>query len=76
MIIDYGGAPMKEGSTTMSVAAVDDTRTEVTWTHRFIPKYGPVGWLMAKLLMKSKIEETFEASLEDLDSYVTEKQSS
>lgn len=73
-IIDYGGAPMEEGFTIKSVEAVDDTRTEVTWTHRFTPKYGPLGWLMAKLLIKSKIEETFEDSLEDLDSYVTDEQ--
>lgn len=73
-IVDLGGLPMKESYTTMSVEAVDDARTEVTWTSRFTPKYGPLGWLMAKLLMKSKIREQFADSLEGLDEYVTEEQ--
>ena len=74
-IIDPGDLPLKESYTTMSVEAVDDTRTKVTWTNRFTPRFGPLGWLMVKLMMTSKVKKNLASGLDGLDRYVTEGQS-
>jgi len=39
-------------------------------TTNFTPKFGPIGWVMAKVMMKSRFRKTFEEVLAGLDSYV------
>lgn len=68
--LDVGEFPLKTNVVQIDVEPIGDSRTAVTMTADFIPKYGPIGWLMAKLVMKSKFEETFNEVLEGLESYV------
>lgn len=53
---------------------MDKTRTVVTMTSTFTPKYGPVGWIMAKVMMQSKVRKTFEEVLDGLDAYIHTQQ--
>jgi hypothetical protein len=39
-------------------------------TATFTPKFGPLGWLLAKAMMESKFRETFENVLDGLESHV------
>lgn len=67
-------ALVKEFVTEWSVAGVDDSRSTVTLEGRYMPKYGPVGWVMAKVVMNSMIEGLYEEALEGLAEYVEGRQ--
>lgn len=69
-LIDMGKIPLKESIVNLSVTALDDARSEVTMAARFTPKYGPIGWVMAKAMMNSKLEASFGETLGGLASYV------
>lgn len=71
---EMGDFPLKENIVNISVAELGDSRTEVTMAAQFTPKFGPLGWVMAKVMMKSKFEETFEETLDGLASYVETEQ--
>lgn len=68
--VDMGSFPLKENIVEVAVREIDSNRSEVTMTSRFTPKFGPIGWLMAKVMMKSKLEESFGESLAGLEEYV------
>jgi carbon monoxide dehydrogenase subunit G len=68
------GAFVKEFVTVWSVAELDDSRSTVTLKGRYTPKYGPVGWMMAKVVMNSMIEKLYEEALDGLAEYVEEEQ--
>ena len=74
--IDVGDFPLEKNVVKIGVESIDETRTAVTMTSNFTPKFGPVGWIMAKVMMKSKFRETFEEVLYGLDSYVHSGQKS
>lgn len=56
--------------TVWAVESLEDTRSEVTLTGRYTPKFGPVGWLMAKFMMNSKLTEIYHEALQSLDDYI------
>jgi uncharacterized protein YndB with AHSA1/START domain len=68
--IDVGDFPLKTNVVEIGLESIDGARTAVTMTSNFTPKYGPIGWILAKVMMKSKFRETFEEVLDGLDSYV------
>lgn len=68
--VDVGDFPLRENVVEISLESIDRTRTAVTMTSQFTPKYGPLGWVMAKTMMRSKFRETFDSVLDGLDSYV------
>lgn len=68
--VDLGPFPMNECSSEVSIRELDDSRTEVTFAGSYTPKYGPIGWLMAKLMMNSKMEEGYEEAVDGLAKYV------
>jgi len=67
---DMGDFPLKENVVDLSVSDLDDSRSAVTMRARFTPKYGPLGWVMAKVMMRSKLAESFEETLDGLADYV------
>ena len=67
---DMGEFPLKENIVRISVTELDTSRTNVTMAARFTPKFGPLGWLMAKVMMKSRFEENFEGMLAGLEAHV------
>ena len=51
-IVDPGPYPLREAYADVSAQDVGQGRTRVTFETNFQPKFGPVGWLMAQLMMK------------------------
>ena len=68
--VDIGGMPLRRNVVDLAVEELEEGRTVVTMTATFTPKYGPLGWLMAKAMMGSRFRETFEAVLDGLESHV------
>lgn len=68
--IDVGDMPLKQNIVEITVESLDENRTAVTMTATFTPKFGPLGWLLAKATMESKFRETFENVLDGLESHV------
>lgn len=68
--VDMGDFPLEENVVEIGVESIDESRTAVTMTTNFTPKFGPIGWVMAKVTMKSRFRKTFEEVLAGLDSYV------
>jgi carbon monoxide dehydrogenase subunit G len=67
---DLGSLPMAANTVEFDLLAVDAERTEVTVSSRFTPKYGPLGWLMATLVMERRLRETFDDTLAGLDDHL------
>lgn len=70
--VDLGDVPLKRNVVEVAVEPTAESEATVEMTTTFAPKYGPLGWLLAKLVMASKFEETFEDVLRGLESYVVE----
>lgn len=68
--VDVGDMPLKQNQVTISVEEHSESETTVTMTATFKPKFGPLGYLMAKVMMESKFRETFEEVLEGLESHI------
>lgn len=68
--VDVGSFPVQEMHASIRVHVVDAATTEVEMVSRFVPKYGPLGWMMAKLLMESRIEQTLAGVLGGLEAHV------
>ena len=68
--VDMGDFPLEENVVEIGLESIDESRTAVTMTTNFTPKFGPIGWVMAKVMMKSRFRKTFEEVLAGLDSYV------
>ena len=67
---DTGTIPLRENVTRMDLEPIDENSTEVTMTMSYVPKYGPVGWLMDKLMMKSQLRDLLEDILAGLDTHM------
>ncbi|WP_136591568.1 SRPBCC family protein [Salinigranum halophilum] len=68
--VDVGNMPLKQNRVKITVEEHDESETMVTMTATFKPKFGPVGYLMAKAMMESRFRETFEEVLDGLESHV------
>lgn len=69
-VFDLGSFPMKEMVNSLDLAPIDENSTEVSLSMSFVPKYGPVGWLMATVIMKSQLHDQAEDILEGLDTHL------
>ena len=62
--------PLKEANTRVSIKPVDAHSCEVSVILSFIPKFGPLGWLMGKLLMKPMLTKALKGLTKGLDDHV------
>jgi carbon monoxide dehydrogenase subunit G len=67
---DVGSLPLASNTVDVSLHPVDADRTEVTMSSRFAAKYGPLGWLLATVVMKRRFRETFDDTLAGLDEHL------
>jgi uncharacterized protein YndB with AHSA1/START domain len=67
--IDVGSMPLKQNRVQISVEERSDSAV-VTMAATFEPKYGFFGTIMAKLMMESRFQKTFEEVLDGLEAYV------
>lgn len=69
-VYDTGPVPLREMIARFDLDPIDEDSTEVTMTMSFVPKYGPAGWVMAKLLINSQIHDMAEDILAGLDTHL------
>ena len=67
---DVGSYPLRSNTVEISVRALDEHHSEVTFTSRFAPKYGPLGWLLGRVVMERQFEKRFDAVLEGLATHL------
>jgi len=67
--IDVGSMPLKQNRVQISVEERGESAV-VTMAATFEPKYGFLGTIMAKLMMESRFQKTFEEILDGLEAYV------
>lgn len=68
--LKVGEFPMKEVQIGFGLEAIDDQSTEVTMTEYFVPKWGPIGWVLAKTILPRKNAEMREVTLKGLEKHI------
>ena len=63
--------PLKQATSHFKVAPLRNGNSELTITLDFQPKFGPVGWLMAKLLIRPTLTKALHGLTKGLDDYMT-----
>ena len=58
--------PFKQFFAVMKVVSVDDKRSEISMAMEFTPKFGPLGWLMANVLLKPMMKKVLKRILKGL----------
>ena len=69
-VFDLGSFPLKKMVGRLDLEPIDEDSTDVKMTMSFVPKYGPVGWLMAELMMKRQFRDLVEDILAGLDTHL------
>ena len=68
-IIDMGKFPLKVAVGTIGVSPAGQDRSTVRFDFRFQPKFGPVGWLMGKTMMRSQFRKILGNVLAGLETH-------
>ena len=68
-ITDAGSFPLKKASARLEVQPADGDRTEMSFTMHFTPKFGPLGWLMGKTVMKAQFGSILTTVIEGLETH-------
>lgn len=63
--------PLKSADAVVGLLPTANGGTQVTTTMTFVAKFGPLGWLMDKLMMKRAMAGSLNGLLAALDHYVT-----
>lgn len=58
--------PLKEAAATLSVKDTGAGTCEATFVMEFIPKFGPLGWVMGQVLMRPMMRKVFSQVLAGL----------
>jgi hypothetical protein len=69
-IIDAGAFPLNEAIATLSVKPISNNESNVSFDMNFKPKFGPMGWLMAKLMMEGQFKKTLSSVLQGLEDHI------
>lgn len=69
-VMDAGPFPLKEAVAIFDLEPIDENSTTVTMTMSFVPKFGPLGWLLAKLMMKNKLNAMCGDILAGLNTHI------
>lgn len=69
-IFEPGSFPLKRGIAKITVTPVNDTLSNVNFTMTFEPRFGPLGWVMAHLMMKPKFKSILGNVISGLDAHI------
>lgn len=69
-IIDTGSFPIKTADVTFITKPLESDRTLVTMAMDFVPKFGPLGWLMGKTVMKTQFTKVLSSVLAGLERHL------
>jgi carbon monoxide dehydrogenase subunit G len=73
-ITDFGKLPMKHASGDFELEAVGQDATKVSIDFAFQPKFGPIGWLMAQLIMKPQLKKGLSTVITGLEEHLNSEQ--
>ncbi len=68
-ITDLGKFPLKAAGGTFGVRPAGKGRSTVRFDFRFQPKFGPIGWLMGKTVMRSQFRRIVADMLAGLETH-------
>ena len=68
-ITDLGKFPLKAAVGTFGVQPAGNGRSTVRFDFRFQPKFGPIGWLMGKTVMRSQFRRIVADMLAGLETH-------
>ena len=68
-ITDPGKFPLKKGVARLTVEPLTESRSRVHFEMSFEPKYGPLGWLMGKTVMRAQFGRILKDVLAGLESH-------
>jgi ribosome-associated toxin RatA of RatAB toxin-antitoxin module len=63
--------PLKQATSHFKVTPLSNGNTELTITLEFEPKFGPLGWLMAKLMMRRMLTKALRGLTNGLDDHMS-----
>ncbi len=66
---EMAAMPLKAASSEVRITLMGQ-RSKVTWTFDYTVKYGPLGWLLGKTLMKMMMGKIIDANLKGLSDKV------
>ncbi len=69
-VLEAGKFPLKAARAELEAVPTDQGVTRTSMTMHFQPKFGPMGWLMAKVLMKKRFERVLTGMLKGLEEHV------
>ena len=69
VLTEMSSMPLKKADATIKVEPVDSKTSLVSIDMNFAVKWGPIGWMMGKLMMKPMIKKMFTNVLKGLEYY-------
>ena len=66
--------PLKSATSHFQLEPLSENKSLLSVTLEFEPKFGPIGWLMAKLLMQPALTKALNGLTKGLDDYMTSGQ--
>ena len=63
--------PLKKAYTKFEVVPVNSGHSRIKVSLQFTPKFGPVGWLMANLMMKPMLKKALSGLLKGVDDHLS-----
>jgi len=69
-VTDHGPFPLTSMVVDIRVTPAPGNKAKVTYDGAFQPKFGPVGWLMAKLMMKRQFGTMFASLIDGVDTHL------
>ncbi|MBX2804164.1 MAG: SRPBCC family protein [Myxococcales bacterium] len=70
-VVDHGPFPMEHMEVEIHVEPLPGDKSRVTYAGSFRPKYGPLGWLMAKTMMASQFDKLMGQLIDGVDQHLT-----
>ncbi|MGR3316865.1 MAG: SRPBCC family protein [Candidatus Anammoxibacter sp.] len=69
VLSEMSSMPLKKANATIKVEPVDSKTSLVSINMNFVVKWGPLGWMMGKLMMKPMMKKMFTNVLKGLEYY-------
>lgn len=69
-VVDYGPMPLKHMEVTITVEAAEGG-TRLTYAGKMLPKFGPMGWLMAKTMMLGQFRKMMGQLIDGVETHLT-----
>jgi len=69
-VFDFGPMPLTQMTVEIAVEPAGADRSRVTYAGTFTPRFGPAGWLMAKVMMKRQFERMMGSLIDGVEAHL------